>query len=371
MSQEEFVSKVSILNPQFEILSDYQGNISPVMRRCKICGDERYVSARSILEWRGCVVCAAKKRAQNRRKSNGQFISEMNAINPDIIILSEYVTGVTNVKCQCKIDGFQWETKPRILLGGSGCPECGRKNNAIASRPRMTHDEFVHVVTERFRDVKVLSEFHSTAQRVHYQCQSCGYEWDARPSTILSPDSKGCPRCAGKTLIDIDTFLERLNECNPYVEYVCGYTKISSSADFRCKKCGHQWSALPHNILKGRGCPKCKMSHGAKFISAYLNARGIPYEAEYKFTECADERPLPFDFYLAQKRIAIEYDGEQHFEPVVFGGYSQEDAVRNFELTQKHDRMKDKFCSDNNIKLIRIPYTEFDKIETILDKQIS
>jgi hypothetical protein len=60
----------------------------------------------------------------------------------------------------------------------------------------------------------------------------------------------------------------------------------------------------------------------------------------------------------------IEYDGEQHFSQYISktGWNSQE----NFEKTQKHDLQKNQYCLDHKIPLIRIPYTQKDKI-TIQD----
>jgi hypothetical protein len=40
-------------------------------------------------------------------------------------------------------------------------------------------------------------------------------------------------------------------------------------------------------------------------------------------------------------------------------------------LQKKRDLIKDMFCYQNGIKLIRIPYWNFDKIEEILEKILS
>ena len=93
----------------------------------------------------------------------------------------------------------------------------------------------------------------------------------------------------------------------------------------------------------------------------------IYYEKEKCFDGCKDERMLPFDFYIPQYNVCIEYQGQQHYHPVeVFKGEV------GFEIRQKHDNMKRGFCKENNIKLIEIPYWEYDNIEKILkDKLIS
>lgn len=72
-----------------------------------------------------------------------------------------------------------------------------------------------------------------------------------------------------------------------------------------------------------------------------------------------------FDFAILNDdksvKFLIEYDGIQHFEPRdAFGG---EEA---FNYTLRKDKIKDDYCKNNNIKLIRIPYWELKRIEQIL-----
>jgi very-short-patch-repair endonuclease len=65
--------------------------------------------------------------------------------------------------------------------------------------------------------------------------------------------------------------------------------------------------------------------------------------------------PLSFDFYLPEKNLLIELDGIQHFSPIKrFGGYER------FELQKKLDSIKNQWCLENKIELVR-----FSKIEEI------
>ena len=122
----------------------------------------------------------------------------------------------------------------------------------------------------------------------------------------------------------------------------------------------------PSNLLKGHGCPECVNSKGETIISEYLKENNINYISEYTFDDCRNKRPLPFDFYLPDYNLLIEYDGEQHFEPVdFFGGEEQ------FEYQKYNDNIKNTYCIKNNINLIRIPYWDFDNIEKILDEVLS
>ena len=64
--------------------------------------------------------------------------------------------------------------------------------------------------------------------------------------------------------------------------------------------------------------------------------------------------------------IIVEYDGEQHFRPVCFGGISLKRAKENFKLQKKIDKMDTMFCKENNIVLHRIRYSD-DKEKSILN----
>jgi very-short-patch-repair endonuclease len=77
-----------------------------------------------------------------------------------------------------------------------------------------------------------------------------------------------------------------------------------------------------------------------------------------KFDNCKGKRRvLSFDFYLPKQNMLIEYDGRQHFMPVNFYGCSDEKAQKTYFDSKQNDAIKDKYCIENNIQLIRIPYT--------------
>lgn len=133
----------------------------------------------------------------------------------------------------------------------------------------------------------------------------------------------------------------------------CGnYSQVSSNAILQkaTKSCG------------------CLLSSGEKKIQFILQKEQITFEVQKMFDGCVNpktEAKLRFDFYLPDYNCCIEYDGEQHFRPVEYFG-----GQKAFEAAQYRDILKNKFCENNDIKLIRIPYTDFDKIDEqyILDR---
>lgn len=122
---------------------------------------------------------------------------------------------------------------------------------------------------------------------------------------------------------------------------------------WHCKcDCGIEKDVLGSSLRNGLSL-SCgshnNISKGNEKIKEILIKNNIPFETEKKFTTCKDIKELPFDFYINNQYL-IEYDGEQHF---------LENSVFDYEYTHKHDIIKNKWCKDNNIHLIRIPYTHY------------
>ena len=153
-----------------------------------------------------------------------------------------------------------------------------------------------------------------------------------------------------------------------------GYKLLSSKTDitkntdyirYECPIHGEH-SMRVANFLWGKGCPECAHieSKGEKAVKKMLKKSDVEFIQEKSFTDCRDKHALPFDFYLPDLNTCIEYDGEQHYFNIKYFGNS-------LESVQEHDRIKTKYCEDNGIKLIRIPYWEYDNIESILTTELN
>jgi hypothetical protein len=97
------------------------------------------------------------------------------------------------------------------------------------------------------------------------------------------------------------------------------------------------------------------LSDGEKKIAKCLKDLGVAYEREYYMKGLfnpATKCPLFFDFYLPRLRIAIEFDGSHHFKPVYGEKQFNEQVIK--------DKIKNKFCNNNGIWILRIPYWKKD-----------
>jgi len=134
------------------------------------------------------------------------------------------------------------------------------------------------------------------------------------------------------------------------VVYQGAYVKVLIT----CDKHG-DFEQTPGSHLSGSGCPKCKHSTGEKLIQGLLKKMEIKYTTQKSFYGCTNNKTgkaLPFDIYVPEFHTCIEFDGYQHFIPVErWGG---EDKLKE---VQYRDNIKNVYCKDNDINLIRIPYT--------------
>lgn len=132
----------------------------------------------------------------------------------------------------------------------------------------------------------------------------------------------------------------------------------------KCVNCGGE-TILRTSVLKsgatfGDGCQRSK---GELKIKEILNNANIQFQTEYKFEQCKIKTfPAKFDFAIFQDNqleYLIEYDGKQHFEDS-FSSWIK--TKENLSDRQQSDKIKNNFCKENNIPLIRIPYTHYNDL---------
>lgn len=107
-------------------------------------------------------------------------------------------------------------------------------------------------------------------------------------------------------------------------------------------------------------CPNVKTnkSKGEQLLCEILDELNVIYVQQYTFKKCINPKTkhkLRFDFYLPDYNCCIEYDGQQHFEESTMCSDTLEDR-------QYRDSIKNQYCKNNNIKLIRIPYWNYNKL---------
>jgi len=146
-------------------------------------------------------------------------------------------------------------------------------------------------------------------------------------------------------------FIEKAKIIHPnYDLSLVEYTGCHGKIKIICPTHGF-FEIIPTNLLHGQGCPNCKMSKGEEFVKKWLQDNNMKYTQQKRFTTCKDKQQLPFDFYINETKILIEYDGIQHFKSVKwFGG---EKELKN---VIRRDNIKNEWAKNNGYIVIRINY---------------
>ena len=132
-------------------------------------------------------------------------------------------------------------------------------------------------------------------------------------------------------------------------------------------KCGNDCvvsgKLLRENKVTSCGCRR--QSKGEEEVEKILLQNNITYAKEYlvqvRKESIYQHHKARFDFAIFDNnnilQYFIEYDGSQHFEENIKENKSSWNSKENYEKTHERDLLKNQWCKENNIPLIRIPYT--------------
>ena len=331
-------------------LVEYANSATKIIIICPVHGKFEQMPYKH-LEGKACPKCAGQN------KTTEEFIDEANNIHKGIYnySVSDYKKAHIKIKIICNSHGI-FTQKPSNHLLGQGCPKCGGKNK--------TTEEFIDEAKLLHGDKYdySLADYKKSKSRIKIICSIHGV-FEQNPNNHLS--GAGCPKCDNKNKTT-DEFICGANEIheNRYDYSLTDYFRCKSKVKIICPVHGI-FEQTPSDHLSGYGCKFCSESKGEMKIVKYLNENEINYVREKTFSGCRNKLPLHFDFYLPEKKILIEYDGQQHFIPVKYFG-----GEKNFKIGQMNDEIKNNFAKNNNIILLRINYLDAKNINQILKEVI-
>jgi len=225
------------------------------------------------------------------------------------------------------------------------------------------------------------SEYNGCENKLLFKCINENCRESFYMNWLDISQGNGCPFCAGKQAglsnclatkrpdLISEWHLSLNGDLTPY-DVTCGCNK---DIIWQCgNNLNHIWKAKIYNrTLRNDGCPQCNQSKGEVKIEEVLNINKIYNISQHKFLDCKYINSLEFDFFLPDYNIIVEYQGKHHYEPVDFAGRGIEWAEEQFKENQIKDQIKRDYCKNNDIKLIEIPYWDFDNIEEILIKELN
>ena len=277
--------------------------------------------------------------------------------------LYDYSKMVYKGHCQqveiiCKEHGSFWQLFSHHVRG-RGCLKC-TNSYPLFTNTFIQKAKIIHKNKFDYKNTNYINN----STNVIITCPVHG-DFIQNPSSHLK--GFGCDKCSGTYQLNTGEFIKRAISIHGYKynysksQYI-GSQKIIT---ITCPVHG-DFKQRPHDHCRGIGCSMCKVNKGETLIANILKLNNIKFKRFKSYKECRYKLPLRFDFYLPESNTLIEYDGWQHFfANERFGG---EEA---FRLQEIKDEIKIKYCEDNNIVLIRLPYwLSKEELEEILINDI-
>jgi very-short-patch-repair endonuclease len=296
----------------------------------------------------------------NIKLTTEQFILKAKEIHGNKYDYSkvDYVNSNNKVTIICHIHGEFTQT-PYNHKDNKGCPKCIGRNK--------TTEEIITLANEIHGNKYDYSKliFLSSKKKVTIICHKHG-EFKQTTKNHIN-NKQGCPKCSVTAKLTTELFIDKakLIHYNTYDYSMVNYVNSRKNVIIICQSHG-KFKQQPTCHLNGNGCPICKESKGELMIRNILNTKQINFFRNKKFPNCKFKKPLSFDFYLPNHNVCIEFDGIQHHNPIKYFG-----GENTFKKIQIRDNIKTQYCINNNIKLIRIPYTDINNVHNILNQFIT
>lgn len=223
--------------------------------------------------------------------------------------------------------------------------------------------KLIDLTGQRFGRLEVIQRAPNQRNKTFWLCQcDCGQQKEICGNLLKTGNTKSCG-CLNREKL-YQHHIEKIQDkrFGSLIAIEPTDERKDGKIVWKCQcDCGALCYVISTFLTQGRtqSCG-CLQSTGEQKIELLLQNNNISYQKQKTFNTCKNPDtgyPLRFDFYLPDYNILIEYDGIQHYKAT--GGWSSQAHMKN---TQIRDSIKNQWCKDNNIKLIRIPYIKYNDL---------
>lgn len=378
LTQEEFINRSKKHHGEKYNYKNslYTNQYSKIEIFCNTCKKYFKQIAKNHMNGQGCKKCGFEIISKKTRNTTEHFIKRAIEIHKDKYDYSKSIYTGTNKKIIiiCKTHGEFLILPANHINKKRGCKKCGIIRQI--QKTRMSLDKFVKIANNIHNNKYNYSKtkYINSKTNIIIICPDHG-EFNITPNSHTA-SKVGCPQCAiikqSKSRIrsSSSSFYERVIKIHSdqYLLDKMKYNGINNEITVICKKHG-EFHPIANDFVHGSGCPICKESYGEKLIVLYLSKNNIKYNRQKSFASCVSpkNRKLHFDFYIESYNLLIEFDGKQHFENIELWDKPNK---TNLKLRKEYDNIKNIWCKENKIELLRIIYTDINNIPEILENKI-
>lgn len=261
-----------------------------------------------------------------------------------------------NLIVKCNIHNHIFKTNVNIINRGIWCIQCANEKHTIK---HWQIKKLVELKNGTLLDENCCGA--TTLFKTKCNIFECGREWETSWARIQS--GCWCPKCSGFDKYALNEIEQLIGDRGKLLT-----TKIFNAqqkVDIKCS-CGCIFSVHIYNLARGTWCQACQKGYKTQ-IDLYDIVKDIFLGCDVKYNQylfdwLRDINKLEIDIWVPELKLAIEYDGKQHFYPVKFASnMTDKQAQKALEINQSHDKLKNTliFQHPEEIKyFIRIPYTE-------------
>jgi very-short-patch-repair endonuclease len=252
---------------------------------------------------------------------------------------------------KCNIDNYEWKSCYKNFIYQNGC--CHK----CAGNAPYTKDELLNIILEKCKiknyTLLEMYNFIGNKTKIKLKCNNDDHEWKTDFHTFIDSDC-GCGKCYGNIPLTKSEYMNNIyDRCldRNYIfleinKWIGNKTKIK----IKCNNDDHEWYIRYDSFITNYiGCPKC--ADKVKFAEIFenkLKQLHINFVKEKTYENLKNINSLRFDYFI-NEHILIELDGNEH-----------KCKTNKVYFT---DRLKEKYCKENNIKLIRIKNKDVKNID--------
>ena len=276
-----------------------------------------------------------------------------------------FKTMKSNIDIMCTKHGIFTQVLHNHLVNGNNCPKCANeKRNKNFKNTDVDIKDMLIKIYKNQNNIEINDiNYNNNRSNINLWCKKHGLLQLQYGRAI---GGQGCKYCNEENRLEKEkeNFIKQSNILwNSMFDYSeVEYKGINKKVKLIYNN--REYYQTPYNHLK-MFSPLKNRSNGELIIENILLKKKIYFIREKTFVNLRHKKLLRFDFYLPNSNICIEFDGIQHYNPPNrWGGFNR---LLYYNML---DKLKNEYCFNNNIKLIRIPYKDVSNIEKIIDEDV-
>lgn len=344
---------------EFNIVGEYKNSNTNIDIFHIKCNNLFNMRASVFLNGMSCPKCRISK-IKDTTKSFKEKIQNKRKDYKDFEIIGEYINAKEKIEIKHLVCNKSFFMKPGNFVNLlHNCPRCS-SNSLVHITTVLELQKMINDVSNGYELVNEIPKKFS--EKVHLLHSVCGKVYTTTLSNFLSTTKpRRCHHCSGNKKLSLNEIKHSIesSDKNTFKLISTVYENVHGKIKVFHTECNREFLTTYNHFRNGDRCPFCSNIVNSKAvldIVDFLNSKNILYKREYTYSDLVSDKGkvLRFDFYFPEYNVLLEYDGKQHFvynENTIFN-------KETFLRIKKHDKMKDEYCLNNNIRLVRINYKE-------------